>query len=73
VGRNHSIADVQKLVLEAKKQYDNSHKTRKKAQKWLQKFTSQISYYGSVLDVLVSHHPEYVALAWGTMKFVFAV
>jgi hypothetical protein len=26
-----------------------------------------------VLDTLAQHHPEYVALAWGALKFVFAV
>ena len=25
------------------------------------------------MDVLVQHHPEYVALAWGTFKFLFTV
>ena len=25
------------------------------------------------MDVLVQHHPEYVALAWGAMKLVFGV
>jgi hypothetical protein len=26
--------------------------------------------YGQVLDVLSQHHPEYVALVWGVLKFV---
>ena len=25
------------------------------------------------MDVLVQHHPEYTALAWGAMKFVSVV
>ena len=25
------------------------------------------------MDVIVQHHPEYVALAWGAMKFLFKV
>lgn len=25
------------------------------------------------MDVLVQHHPEYVALAWGAMKLLFVV
>jgi len=25
------------------------------------------------MDVLVQHHPEYVSLAWGAMKFIFGV
>ncbi|KAH8754146.1 hypothetical protein F5883DRAFT_431732 [Diaporthe sp. PMI_573] len=28
-------------------------------------------HYGSVLDVLVQHHPEYTSLIWGAMKILF--
>ncbi|KAG9190518.1 hypothetical protein G6011_08606 [Alternaria panax] len=27
-------------------------------------------YYGKIMDTLAQHHPEYVALVWGAMKFV---
>jgi hypothetical protein len=30
-------------------------------------------YYGQVLDMLAQHHPEYVSLAWGTLKFILMV
>ena len=30
-------------------------------------------YYGNIFDVFAQHHPEYVALAWGAMKFLFVV
>lgn len=30
-------------------------------------------YYGAALDILAQHHPEYVSLAWGTIKFIFIV
>jgi len=30
-------------------------------------------YYGNIFDVLAQHHPEYVALAWGAMKFLLVV
>jgi hypothetical protein len=30
-------------------------------------------YYGPVFDMLSQHHPEYVALAWGSVKFVLMV
>ncbi|KAG9854831.1 hypothetical protein KCU98_g2139, partial [Aureobasidium melanogenum] len=36
----------------------------------LDEISSKIVYYGGVLDALSQHHPEYVALAWGAMKFV---
>ncbi|TIA41929.1 hypothetical protein D6C78_01457, partial [Aureobasidium pullulans] len=40
--------------------------------KWirLNSISSKIVYYGTVLDVLSQHHPEYVSLAWGAVKFV---
>ncbi|KAI6086340.1 hypothetical protein F4821DRAFT_238530 [Hypoxylon rubiginosum] len=37
----------------------------------LKRLSSKIHYYGNVVDVLVQHHPEYVALVWGAMKFLF--
>lgn len=27
----------------------------------------------AIFDVFAQHHPEYVSLAWGTMKFLFIV
>ncbi|KAH7125898.1 hypothetical protein EDB81DRAFT_201955 [Dactylonectria macrodidyma] len=27
-------------------------------------------FYGQILDVIAQHHPEYVSLAWGTIKFL---
>jgi len=29
--------------------------------------------YAQALDMLSQHHPEYVALVWGTLKFVLMV
>ncbi|KAF2267733.1 hypothetical protein CC78DRAFT_456466 [Lojkania enalia] len=28
-------------------------------------------HYSTIFDVIAQHHPEYVALAWGAMKFLF--
>ncbi|KAH0044110.1 hypothetical protein KCU78_g480, partial [Aureobasidium melanogenum] len=36
----------------------------------LNEISSRIVYYGGVLDALSQHHPEYVSLAWGAIKFV---
>ena len=44
-----------------------------KAHQWINAFASRVTYYGDILDMLVQHHPEYVALAWGAFKFVFVV
>lgn len=51
--------------------YQNDSKSTAKS--WLYKFSRRIHYYSQVLDVMVQHHPEYVSLAWGTMKFLFIV
>jgi hypothetical protein len=61
------------VVEQAKKQYDVESEKTKKPRKWLNAFASRLMYYGAVLDTLAQHHPEYVALAWGALKFVFLV
>ncbi|KAI8955133.1 hypothetical protein F4801DRAFT_586999 [Xylaria longipes] len=34
-------------------------------------FSEKVHHYSGIMDVLVSHHPEYVALAYGAIKFLF--
>ncbi|KAF2868402.1 hypothetical protein BDV95DRAFT_579769 [Massariosphaeria phaeospora] len=34
-------------------------------------FSKRVHHYGTVMDVMVQHHPEYASLAWGAMKIVF--
>ena len=67
-----SLQDVQQLALAAKSRYETRDKGDKVG-KWLTSFTSRICFYGNILDVLVQHHPEYVALVWGAMKTLFIV
>ncbi len=67
-----SLEDVRRTVLEAKTRYETAHE-HSKVSKWLSKFSNRVHFYGNILDVLVQHHPEYVSLAWGAMKFVFVV
>lgn len=67
-----SLEDVRRTVLEAKTRYESAHE-HSKIRKWLSKFSNRVQFYGNVLDVLVQHHPEYVSLAWGAMKFMFVV
>jgi hypothetical protein len=71
-GPARSIEDIQRLVEEAQTRYVESSKERKVV-KWLRRVSARITYYGQVLDVLAQHHPEYLAIAWGTMKFIFIV
>lgn len=66
-----SIDSVRTTVELAKEKYASKKHTR--TRECLETFSSRLMYYGTVLDVLSQHHPEYVALAWGAVKFVFMV
>jgi hypothetical protein len=67
-----SINEIQEVVNDARAKYNSSSKN-KKLQLWLERLSESLMYYGAVLDTLAQHHPEYVSLAWGTVKFVFVV
>lgn len=65
------MGDVLDAINAAKKNYNS--KPSSKARKWLSILSSKVTYYGSIMDVLVQQYPEYVSLAWGAMKFLFVV
>jgi hypothetical protein len=67
-----SIEDVQQAVADLLAKYESKSESSK-TRKWLQKASEMISHYGTILDVFVQHHPEYVSLVWGTMKLLFIV
>jgi hypothetical protein len=71
LGDKYTIEDVRDTIAIAKERYDARPKSR--TRRYLGKFTATLTYYGSVMDMLVQHHPEYVSLAWGTTKFLFVV
>ncbi|KAE8452953.1 hypothetical protein EG329_012140 [Mollisiaceae sp. DMI_Dod_QoI] len=62
--------DMLKTVKNAQTTYDTTRKDSKVRER-LGIFGSRLLYYGNIIEVLAQHHPEYVALAWGAMKFVF--
>jgi hypothetical protein len=66
-----TLQGLEDIVKTARDNYTSSR--NKKASKWLERFSSRLMYYGNIFDVLSQHHPEYVALAWGAMKFLFVV
>jgi hypothetical protein len=68
----HSIDDVATLVLQAKDGYDR-RRTKGKAWQWLSAFSNRLQHYAPVMDALAKSNPEYVSLAWGTVKFLFVV
>ena len=67
-----TIQDVRSVVEKAKEKYESSS-TETNARRYLRIFSARIMYYGQVFDMLSQHHPEYVALAWGSVKFVLMV
>ena len=69
---SNNIEGFQAIVNQAKEGYER-RRQKAKARQWLSSFSSRLLYYGAVLDTLAQHHPEYVSLAWGTVKFVFIV
>ncbi|KAH6676750.1 hypothetical protein B0J14DRAFT_586233 [Halenospora varia] len=66
-----SIQDLRDVVKGAVDKYSADHD--KPLRKWITRFSTRVMYYGNIMDVLSQHHPEYVSLAWGTMKFMFVV
>lgn len=63
---------MQHAVSAAKEAYETK-RSDNKAKKWLTKLSSRVLFYSSVLDMLASHHPEYTALVWGSLKFLMRV
>ena len=66
------LEDVLDDVLKAQKLYASKHE-HSKVRKCVLAFSKRVQFYGTVMDVMVQHHPEYAALAWGAMKVVFGV
>ena len=69
---SNNIEAFQAIVNQAKEGYEGRRR-KGKARQWLSSFSSRLLYYGAVLDTFAQHHPEYVSLAWGAVKFVFIV
>jgi hypothetical protein len=67
-----TIHDVEEAVIAAREKYQN-RSGQSKARKWLANCSKRVMYYGAIMDTLSQHHPEYVSLAWGALKFLFIV
>ncbi|KAJ0115777.1 hypothetical protein J7T55_010600 [Diaporthe amygdali] len=68
--RQSSMQDVREAVVQALKEYRTKAKGNK-VQEWLSSCSERVMYYGAIFDTFAQHHPEYVSLAWGAMKFLF--
>ena len=72
-----SLEAVLQAVQAAEKKYSAKKESRWRFTKavnsgWT-KTVSRINTFSNVIDVLVSSHPEYTALVWGTIRFLFTV
>jgi hypothetical protein len=68
----NSLEDVLDCIRDAQAEYE-SRRGRSKLRECLSSLAERVHHYGNIMDVLVQHHPEYVALAWGAMKVLFVV
>ncbi|KAM5341919.1 hypothetical protein ACJ41O_014950 [Fusarium nematophilum] len=65
-----SLSDVLATTQQAESKYGEVSQNKHSTRAWLRGLSKRIMYYGQVLDVMSQHHPEYVALVWGLVKFV---
>jgi hypothetical protein len=72
VGSKAHLRDIQNTVRSALERYEGRH-ARRATTAWLSKTASHIHFYGKIFDVISQHHPEYVALGWGALKFFLTV
>ncbi|KAK8022650.1 hypothetical protein PG993_013417 [Apiospora rasikravindrae] len=68
--RHGNLEAVLASVADAKSQYE-SRKGDSKVLSLLVSVSEKIHHYSGIVDVFVSHHPEFTALAWGALKVLF--
>jgi hypothetical protein len=77
LSKSASMNDVVSVLAEAKTKYELEQASRTRAvaktSTLLASACRRIRSYSLVVDVLVSSHPEYAALAWGAMRFLVLV
>ncbi|KAI1752738.1 hypothetical protein F4782DRAFT_499913 [Xylaria castorea] len=65
-----SLDDLLETTRYVEDKYHQSSRNRQGLMAWLRGLSTRVMYYGQVLDTLAQHHPEYVSLVWGVIKFV---
>jgi uncharacterized protein YggL (DUF469 family) len=70
--RGSTIEDAHQVIAKSLADCEATHDSSK-ARKWLHKASEMVCHYGTVMDVFVQHHPEYVSLVWGLWKLLFTV
>lgn len=69
-GQHNNIEEIHTALQDAQSRYNKKIQNGFGFRKSIWEISSRILHYGKVLDVLAQHHPEYVSLAWGTMRFI---
>ncbi|KAB2573619.1 hypothetical protein DBV05_g7730 [Lasiodiplodia theobromae] len=67
----NTAENVLQIVSHLESEYNRHGYKRKKVLDCLYSFSARVAHYERILDTLAQHHPEYVSLAWGTLKLVF--
>ncbi|GAB1312744.1 Nacht domain protein [Madurella fahalii] len=65
-----TLHDLLETTQRAESKYNRVLLNKQGAKSWIRGLSRRILYYGQVLDVLSQHHPEYVSLVWGAVKFI---
>ncbi|KAH0565959.1 hypothetical protein GP486_000651 [Trichoglossum hirsutum] len=67
-----TMSDFQATIIALQSSIDSKSLSKSsKSRQWLASCAQRVAFYGSIMDTLVQHHPEYVSLAWGAFKFLF--
>ncbi|KAI8667213.1 hypothetical protein LRP88_01039 [Fusarium phalaenopsidis] len=67
------LEEVRKAEEQQNKKRSSRHRFTKAAALVWTTAVNKINTFSKVIDVVVSSHPEYAALVWGSMKFLFLV
>ena len=77
LGKTSSLDDVLEAIRSAENKYtakkESHSRVRSTFSSWWTKAAVKIVHFRDIIDTFVSSNPEYVALAWGTIKFLFMV
>ncbi|TGJ87250.1 hypothetical protein E0Z10_g1563 [Xylaria hypoxylon] len=65
-----NVESILAAVVEARVNYE-MQRGNSKVREALVAFSEKMHHYSGIMDVLVSHHPEYTALAYGAIRVLF--
>ncbi|KAL6407255.1 hypothetical protein AUP68_10084 [Ilyonectria robusta] len=65
-----SMDELVETTKDVENKYLESSQVKKGLAKWVQGLSVRVLNYGKILDTLSQHHPEYVSLVWGMIKFI---